>query len=235
MHYITRSDRFCNFQIKIEMTTAVLPLFPLEMVAFPGEPLALHVFEERYQQLLADCESSGITFGIPTYINNTLQYGTEMKVTRVVKRYPSGAADIICEGVRVFKLINFYNTLGERLYAGGEVQFLENDTDIETSASLKSEFIDLLKDFYNELDMKTPEVNPASIKSFTLAHKMGLTLDQEYDLLQIASENERLDYLINHLRVALPTIKSVNRTKNLIKLNGHFKNFDPLDFKDYKH
>ena len=62
------------------MTTAVLPMFPLEMVAYQGELLSLHIFEERYQQLLKDCEESNITFGIPTYINNTLSYGTEMQV-----------------------------------------------------------------------------------------------------------------------------------------------------------
>ncbi|AEE18010.1 LON peptidase substrate-binding domain-containing protein [Dokdonia sp. 4H-3-7-5] len=213
------------------MTTAILPMFPLEMVAFPGEPLNLHVFEDRYQQLLQDCESGGITFGIPTYINNSLAYGTEMEVTQVVKRYPSGAADIICKGLRVFKLINFYNTLGERLYAGGEVTFIEERQ--ESTSSLKIRFITLLADFYDELDMKTPEINENTIRSFTFAHKMGLTLEQEYELLKISSENNRLQYLIEHLEIALPTLKSVNRTKRLIALNGHFKNFDPLDFDDY--
>lgn len=213
------------------MTTAILPMFPLEMVAFPGEPLSLHVFEDRYQQLLQDCESGGITFGIPTYINNSLAYGTEMEVTQVVKRYPSGAADIICKGLRVFKLMNFYNTLGERLYAGGEVTFIEERQ--EPSSSRKIRLITLLSDFYDELDMKTPEINVNTTRSFTLAHKMGLTLEQEYELLQIPSEDKRLQYLIEHLEIALPTLKSVNRTKRLIALNGHFKNFDPLDFEDY--
>jgi len=213
------------------MTTAMLPMFPLEMVAFPGEPLSLHIFEDRYQQLLQDCESGDITFGIPTFINNSLAYGTEMKIIQVVKRYPSGAADVICKGLRVFKLVKFYNTLGERLYAGGEVTFVTQQE--ESLSSRKVKLITLLTAFYDELDMKTPAINSDTLRSFTLAHKMGLTLEQEYELLQIPSEDERLQYLIAHLQIALPTIKSVNRTKRLIALNGHFKNFDPLDFKDY--
>lgn len=213
------------------MTTAILPMFPLEMVAFPREPLALHIFEERYQQLFKDCETSDITFGIPTYIDNTMAYGTEMQITDVVKRYPSGAADIICKGLRVFKLVNFYNTLGERLYAGGEVVFLEEDTNVDSQN--RNDFISLLSEFYDELDIKTPELNITTITSFTLAHKMGLTLDQEYELLQITSENKRLIFLVGHLKTVLTSLKSVNRTKRLIELNGHFKNFDPLDFKDY--
>ena len=45
---------------------ATLPMFPLELVAFPGEELPLHIFELRYQQLLEDCEEEKVTFGIPT-------------------------------------------------------------------------------------------------------------------------------------------------------------------------
>ena len=214
------------------MTTAVLPMFPLEMVAYQGELLSLHIFEERYQQLLKDCEESNITFGIPTYINNTLSYGTEMRVVEVVKRYPSGAADIICRGERVFKLVDFYNTLGERLYAGGEVVFQISQND--ASLQVKEEFVSLLTTFYDLLDVNTPEVAVQTISAFRFAQKMGLDIQQQYELLQISSENDCFNYLIAHLKAAIPTLKSVNRTKELIKLNGHFKNFDPLDFKDYK-
>ncbi|WP_405201786.1 LON peptidase substrate-binding domain-containing protein [Dokdonia sp. LLG6352-1] len=214
------------------MTTAVLPMFPLEMVAYQGELLSLHIFEERYQQLLKDCEESNITFGIPTYINNTLSYGTEMQVMQVVKRYPSGAADIICKGLRVFKLVDFYSTLGERLYAGGEVVYVPFEHN--ASLDLKKEFVKLLTTFYDLLDVKTPEVAVQTISAFRFAQKMGLDMQQQYELLQISSESDCFNYLIAHLKAAIPTLKSVNRTKELIKLNGHFKNFDPLDFKDYK-
>jgi len=64
---------------------ATLPMFPLELVAFPGEELPLHIFEQRYQQLIEDCEEERVTFGIPTYINKRLEYGTEMELLKVVK------------------------------------------------------------------------------------------------------------------------------------------------------
>jgi len=210
---------------------ATLPMFPLELVAFPGEELPLHIFEQRYQQLLEDCEGDKITFGIPTYIHKRLVYGTEMEVLKVVKRYPSGASDVICKGLRVFKLVDFYNKLGEKLYAGGTVQFFEGIADGTTA--LRADFIRLLIAFYNELDIVTPVVDVHTITTYTLAPKMGLTLDQEYALLQITSERERYEFLIQHLSSILPTIRTVNRTKEIIKLNGHFKNFDPLDFEEY--
>ncbi|WP_299681087.1 LON peptidase substrate-binding domain-containing protein [uncultured Dokdonia sp.] len=210
---------------------ATLPMFPLELVAFPGEELPLHIFEQRYQQLLEDCEEERVTFGIPTYINKRLEYGTEMELLKVVKRYPTGASDIICRGIRVFKLVDFYNRLDDRLYAGGTVQFFTAIND--STEALRKQFIQLLTSFYKELEIPTPVVNPQTITTYTLSHKMGLTIPQEYELLQIFSEKERYEYLIQHLNTILPTIRSVNRTKEIIKMNGHFKNFDPLDFEDY--
>lgn len=211
--------------------TATLPMFPLELVAFPGEKLPLHIFEQRYQQLLEDCEDEKITFGIPTYINKRLEYGTEMEVLKIEKRYSSGASDVICKGVRVFKLVDFQNRLEDKLYAGGTVKFLEGIQD--GTAALRENFIRLLIAFYDELDIVTPVVNISTITTYTLTHKMGLSLDQEYALLQILSEKERYEFLIQHLSSILPTIRTVNRTKEIIKLNGHFKNFDPLDFEVY--
>ena len=67
-----------------------------------------------------------------------------------------------------------------------------------------------------------------------LAHKMGLSYQQEYQLLQLAKESERLSFIKAHLDVTIQVLKEVNRTKEIIDLNGHFRNFDPLDFKDFE-
>lgn len=211
--------------------TTTLAMFPLELVAFPGEQLSLHIFEQRYQQLIEDCQEERITFGIPAYLNKRLEFGTEMELLKVVKKYPSGASDIICKGIRVFKLVDFYNRLDDKLYAGAIVHFLDLVKDGTTAS--KQKFTDLLQAFYTELDIATPAVDAIELTSYSLSQKMGLTINQEYELLQIASEEERYLYLIQHLTTILPTVRSVNRTKEIIKLNGHFKNFDPLDFEEY--
>ncbi len=214
------------------MLTAILPMFPLELVAFPQERLALHIFEDRYKQLIEDCEHNDITFGIPTYINNQLQYGTEMRLLEVSKRYESGACDVICEGLRAFQLKNFEATLFDKLYAGGQVLFLNEKK--ESNPPLKESFIRLLRAFYAALKMETPFIEDEDMNSFSLAHKIGLSIEQEYELLQITSENKRYQYLIDHLNIVYPALMTINRTKEIIKLNGHFKNFDPLNFEDYK-
>ena len=89
----------------------------------------------------------------------------------------------------------------------------------------------LVEEFYEALEMPMPNIRQSTFNSYTLTHKLGLSLDEEYFLLKIPSEKLRLEYLIEHLARTIPVIKNVTRTKQLIQLNGHFKNFDPLDFK----
>ena len=66
--------------------------------------------------------------------------------------------------------------------------------------------------------------------SFELAHKVGLSLEQEYDMLQMVRESQRQSYMINHLKRALPLVSEMERAKEKIKMNGHFQHHDPLNF-----
>ncbi|NNE75958.1 MAG: ATP-dependent protease, partial [Pricia sp.] len=70
---------------------------------------------------------------------------------------------------------------------------------------------------------------------YVLAHKMGLSFEQEYQLLQMSKESERLSFIKAHLVTTITVLKEVERTKKTIKMNGDFRNFDPLDFKEFKH
>ena len=212
--------------------TQTLAMFPLEMVVFPQEKLALHIFEHRYQQLITDCETRNITFGIPAYINKSMQYGTEVRLSRIVNRYDSGASDIVCEGLRVFKIFEFKTTWDDKLYAGADIEFLPNIND--GIPSQQRRFVTLVSALYEVLEVTPPQFEPELINSFSFAHKIGLSLEQELKLIQIPSESDRFSFIIDHLSVTVPLIKQVNRTKELIQMNGHFKNFDPLDFTDYK-
>ncbi len=210
----------------------MLPLFPLQTVVYPGERLPLHIFEERYQQLINDCEEENISFGVPTYIDKKLEYGTEVKLQKIAKKYPDGPCDVICIGTRIFKIKSFYQQLPGKLYAGGEVEFL---TDNDGSAEeLQEELLKNIAILYVELTIENPPVFNIPFVSYQVAHKIGLTLQQEYHLLKLRSELERLNYLIGHLKMTIPVVREMNKAKEVIKMNGHFKNFDPLDFEDFK-
>ena len=212
--------------------TSRLALFPLKTVVFPGESLPLHVFEERYKQLITDCEESGMTFGIPVYIDKKLEYGTEMKLVRVAKSYSSGAKDILCKGLRVFRIKDFDSENENRPYAGGDVEFIEDDR--EPDEVQKKQLLDLISELYVHLEVPMPVLEYNTFDSYTLAHKIGLSLLQEYNLLRLNSEKERQAFLINHLCITIPIVQELNRTKNIIELNGNFRNYDPLDFREFR-
>ncbi|MGB2761148.1 LON peptidase substrate-binding domain-containing protein [Maribacter stanieri] len=207
-----------------------LPLFPLQSIFFPGETVPLHVFEERYKQLINDCRQEAITFGIPVFINNKMEYGVEVQLVEVVSTYETGEMDVVCVARQVFKLLAFDNVMEGKLYAGGIVKLMEYD--YEATDEKKQVIINGIRQLYTIMDVPYTEINVKEFNSFTLAHKIGLSFEQEYQLLQIPSENDRLNFISLHLTSTITVLSQVERTKKIIELNGHFKNFDPLDFKD---
>ncbi|BFP42333.1 LON peptidase substrate-binding domain-containing protein [Flavobacteriaceae bacterium GF1] len=209
-----------------------LPLFPLQSVFFPGETVPLHIFEERYKQLINDCRDEAITFGIPVFINNTVEYGTEVQLVEVVNTYDSGEMDVVCIARQVFKILTFDNEMEGKLYAGGIVEFLDSNNDAELS--LRKEVYDKMKKLYDLMSVQFPTIPLDKFNSYAFGHKMGLSFEQEYELLKLSNETQRLQYIATHLDTTTTVLEQINRTKAVIEMNGHFKNFDPLDFKDFK-
>lgn len=221
-----------SLSIFSQITLMKLPLFPLQSVFYPGETVPLHIFEERYLQLIHDCREDAMTFGIPVYINNKLEYGTEVQLVEVVNTYESGELDVVCVARQVFKLLSFENQMEGKLYAGGKIEFL--DSEFNASEALRKEVLQKIKELYSLMEVQMPPTTLEKFNSYAFAHKMGLSFDQEFELLQLTEETERLNYILTHLENAILVLNQINRTKTVIELNGHFKNFDPLDFKGLK-
>ena len=75
--------------------TNFIPLFPLNIVVYPGEHLNLHIFEPRYKQLIMECHVAKKQFGIPAVIENKMQeYGSVVEIIEVSKIYDNGEMDI---------------------------------------------------------------------------------------------------------------------------------------------
>ncbi|GAB3320714.1 LON peptidase substrate-binding domain-containing protein [Larkinella ripae] len=205
-----------------------LPLFPLNLVVYPHEDLNLHIFEERYRQLINECLETGQTFGIPAFIENKLPgFGTEMSVTTLHKRYDDGRMDIKSKGLRIFRIATFENPAPGKLYAGGQVEVVESKP--ETGDHL-DELVVKVTRLYRLLQINAEIDELTPLLSFRVAHKIGLSVDEEYELLTIERENDRQRFLIRHLDRVLPVVAEMERTKDRIKMNGHFKNLDPLKF-----
>lgn len=208
------------------MTTRYLPIFPLRHVIFPGEGLNLHIFEPRYKQLVADCSQEGSTFGIPNSLYNRVGgYGTEMKIINIEKIYPNGEMDIKTEGLHVFKMLSLDKKVENKLYGGASIEFIEQINDYDDS--LQENIIAQIQTLYERLNIDRPIGN---FRIFDVAHHIGLSQEQEYQLLQINSERERQLYVLQHLKHIVPIIIEAEMLKQKVKLNGHFRKFDPLEW-----
>ncbi|MDN4164771.1 LON peptidase substrate-binding domain-containing protein [Cytophagales bacterium LB-30] len=205
------------------------PLFPLNLVAMPGERLNLHIFEPRYKQLVQDVmDTRERTFGIPSYVLTRIEYGTMVKIMAIEKEYEDGRLDIRTQGLSIFRVSNFQNPYADKLYAAGKLDFLEEISD--GSAQFQEEIRQGVITLYQMMGASPDAAFQKDFHTFEIAHKVGLTLEQEYELIQISSEALRQKYLMAHLQKALRVMQGIQDTKERIKLNGHFKHFDPLNF-----
>lgn len=208
----------------------LLPLFPLGLVVYPKEKLNLHIFEPRYRELVNDCQLTQGTFGIPTYLNERIPgYGTEVEIVGIDTIYEDGRMDIKTRGVQVFRIIDFQNPMQGHGYAGGTVESIALDT--EDDPVVRLQLIEKTHELFNLLQMQINlDREEQSILSYEIAHKIGLSLEQQYTLLTLSGEKERQEFMLEHLLSAIPVVEEMERTKHLIRMNGHFKHFDPLNF-----
>ncbi len=206
-----------------------LPLFPLNLVAFPLEDLNLHIFEPRYRQLINESLDNGTTFGIPVFLEGKLPgFGTEVKIVKLSKRYDDGRMDVRTQGIRAFRIIDFQNPVEMKLYSGGVVELLPEPEISPLVMAGLSQRVDTLYQLLGE--NHSFDANKPQPYSYQIAHKIGLSLEEEYNLLKMPTEAERQGFLIQHLERVIAVLQEVERTKERIKLNGHFKNLDPLNF-----
>jgi Lon protease-like protein len=208
----------------------LLPIFPLKLVVYPNEKNNLHIFEERYKELINDCDKGGMTFGMPVFMNGKMHaYGCELKIEAIQKRYKNGELDITCRGQRIFKCLNIVHPMDGKLYAGAEVAWVSQDMVQDISANIN--IIEKLYQLYALLKMnRTIPEDPADVWSFDIAHHIGFSTNQEYQLLMMDSEKERMDMIDNHLSKIIPTLEEMERLKERVRMNGHFKNILPPNF-----
>lgn len=204
--------------------TNFIPIFPLGIVVFPGENLNLHIFEPRYKQLITDCFSVGKPFGIPTVFKNGLsEFGTLVKVTEIVQVYEDGKMDIKTNGIAVFRTLEVVKQIPEKLYSGAIVSYPANEEDRHNL--LLSKVLEKLRSLHEILHLsKDFKKSEDELCSYDIAHHAGLSVDEEYQVLSLLKEEQRLEYLNRHLKKVLPVLDEMETLKERIKLNGHFKN-----------
>jgi Lon protease-like protein len=81
------------------MRRELLPLFPLAVVLLPRNTLPLHIFEERYKEMIGLVIETGEEFGVVLAAKEGIaRVGCTASIEQVLQRYPDGRLDIITLG-----------------------------------------------------------------------------------------------------------------------------------------
>lgn len=193
-----------------------IPMFPLNMVLLPGETKTLHIFEERYKQLVTDCLDNDAHFGIPFLHQKAMgDYGIEVKISNVIKKFDNGEMDIVIEAVKVFKIVEFSSVLTPKLYGAGLIQYEEDI--IEKPSHILQE---LIKEY-----MWVSQENIIPIDAFDnsnvygIARLLDLSAPEKYELLKAKSAINKEDYLKPKIKLFIHLIKTETELKSKFVLN----------------
>jgi Lon protease-like protein len=216
-----------------EAMTNFIPIFPLNVIVFPGEKLNLHIFEPRYKQLINECQQESKAFGIPVVINSKVhEIGTLVKIIEIVRVLENGEMDIRTEGTSIFRILEVIKTIPDKLYSGAIVNYPENIED-QGKQLLMRKVIEGVRQLHRLLHISKEFKKPdEELRTYDIAHHAGLSLEEEYELLGLFKEEQRQEYLKRHLNKVLPVIAEMETLKERVKLNGHFKNLSSFEFEE---
>jgi Lon protease-like protein len=196
----------------------LLPLFPLEIVVFPGAPLPLHIFEPRYKEMISECLSQNRAFGMVRAKENAVSaIGCSATIIEVVKKYEDGRMDIAAEGVQRFEIIQVNQ---ERSFLQAEVNFFDDEPSI-TSEGVADTVIQLHEQLFAVMGQSVEVDRGAAYLSFRLAQDLPVDLDFKQTLLEMKSEAERVDILMEYYRATIPKIENSLRVRQRASDNGH--------------
>ena len=198
---------------------SLLPLFPLDIVLFPGVPLPLHIFEPRYKEMVAECIHNKTPFGMVRAKKDTLsEIGCSAAILSIVKKYPDGRMDIVTEGRQRFEILQVKQ---ERSFLQGEVGFFEDEPSL-VNKSDQVTVVQLHEQLFQVLG-EPPEPDPPAnlLLSFRLAHELPVDLDFKQAILEMKSESERINTLIEYYRSTIPKVEKALRVRDLASGNGH--------------
>ncbi|CAN5768228.1 LON peptidase substrate-binding domain-containing protein [soil metagenome] len=207
-----------------------IPLFPLAMVLFPGEPLPLHIFEFRFREMVNVCLEEKSAFGLILSQNSKLEdIGCTARIARVINKYDDGRLDILCVGIERFQVLEVHDDkpyLTVTIAPYPEQPLLKDEGNPRTREQVIAQHMRLL-------EMTGDKIRPsiyegADLVSYVVARNSGLELEQKQALLEIPLEADRLAYLAEHLQKLIRHIQDTQKLRRIAQGDGHVDGFPHL-------
>jgi Lon protease-like protein len=199
------------------------PLFPLGIVALPGESVPLHIFEDRYRRMIEQClqgkpGSLERQFGIVWLSEDELkQVGCACEVEQLLERMDDGRLNILTQGMRPFRLLERQEDLP---YPAGVVEFLadaEEEPDAEAAEAAGELYRELVK---QATDRTLEDADLMQMDAYQMAATVEFPAAAKQQLLEMRSENGRMRLLATLLRDALERLELVERAQARARSNG---------------
>lgn len=185
-----------------------IPLFPLDTVLFPGAALPLHIFEDRYREMIGECLAQKTDFGVVRGESDRLAViGCTAKIVRVLERYADGRMDILCEGARRFEIEGLDDT---RSFLQADVEFFED----EGQGSTRGEREECAALHYATLHLAGIDAPASHLDlngpvAFQLADALPSDLGFKQQLLGSRSDAERTARLLDFYQEMMPRLREM--------------------------
>ncbi|HLI85904.1 MAG TPA: LON peptidase substrate-binding domain-containing protein [Bryobacteraceae bacterium] len=202
------------------MPSRLIPLFPLQVVVFPGSPLPLHIFEERYKEMVGDAIRDNSEFGIVlAREDGIVNAGCTVIVEKLTEMHPDGRMDILTRGRRRFRILSLNE---DKSYLQAEVEFFEDEDFRPAPPELKQQVLshyNALRQLAAAREIPEPDEQDPQL-SFQLAQAIP-DLNFLSTLLRQTSETGRLRELNHFLEQYIPRQRAVERVRALAPNNGY--------------
>ena len=204
-----------------EALSEEFPLFPLGIVALPGELIPLHIFEERYKTMMNECLEQEKEFGIVWLSDDGLrENGCACAIDRVLERTEDGRMNLLTRGTRPFRVVERQAHLA---YPAGVIEFLEDreepvDPDLQAKAH----------EAYAELVRRATDSEPnpgdlSDLDAYGMAATVDFGPDAKQGLLDLRSENARLRLVTRLFHAAVERLELIDRAQERARSNGKIR------------
>jgi Lon protease-like protein len=195
------------------MQPGLLPLFPLQVVLLPGAELPLHIFEDRYKEMIGEAIRDRLEFGvILANEKGIVNTGCTAMIDKLLREYPDGRLDIIARGRRRFEIVRLND---ERSFLRGSVEFFDDDEESPVAPEVRQRAIDGYHEVSKEsIDLDIPQL------SFRLAQPVS-DLGFRQSILNSRSEADRMRQLADFFPIHNLRQKRIQHVKDVAPRNGH--------------
>jgi Lon protease-like protein len=194
-------------------------LFPLGVVLLPTERIPLHIFEPRYRELIDECIEDEAEFGLVFADENGVrEFGTRARVTDVLERFDDGRLNIVIEGLERFRVERL--TQG-RSFLTAIVEPVDDEGDADADAETAARAAGSFRALAALAEADTGEIDEGSSQlAFELAAQVELASEAKQGLLELRSEQERLELVADLLDAARAALIATRELGERAKRNG---------------